>query len=90
MDFAPIHDIDFTMASVKKRKVANSVGCAVRSINTSSSTYNSAVVSEPTDEELARLYHDLSKSGTKSAVLSLHPQYCDDFMPRIEKGIYIA
>ena len=44
-------------------------------------------VKSQTDEELGAFYYNLSHSGTKSSVLSLVPQYCKDYIPRIEKGV---
>ena len=44
------------------------------------------LTSEPTVEEIATFHKSLSQSGTKSAVLSLLPQYCDKYTPRAEKG----
>ena len=41
----------------------------------------------PTDEELGAFFCSLSQSGIKSAILSLVPPYCDDFIPSMEKGI---
>ena len=41
-------------------------------------------VKSPTDEELGAFYYNLSQSGTKSSISSLVPQYCNDYIPRIE------
>ena len=82
VEYAPISDIDFR---TKKRRVeCQPSKCS----GTSSACCSSSIcISSPTDEEMSTFYNSLSQSGTKCAILSLLPQYCDDYIPRMGKGV---
>ena len=45
-----------------------------------------SIVEEPTEAELEEFFGGLSKTGIKASILSILPKYCEDFVPRIEKG----
>lgn len=79
VEYAPIADINF-QSSRRKRKPVEITATAL------SPHASKHLTSEPTVEEIATFHESLSQSGTKSAVLSLLPQYCDKYTPRAEKG----
>ena len=76
VEYAPISDIDFR-SSRKKRRIVESGSCK---------SEPGVCKDLPTDEEMAKFYGNLSQSGIKSAILSLVPKYCDNYIPRVAKG----
>ena len=52
-----------------------------------SSTLSDVHVCSPTDEELGKFFYNLSKSSTKSSILSLVPPCSDNYIPSIVKGV---
>ena len=82
VEYAPISDIDFT-TPVSKRKRMSRGG----SSNTSGSRVkHNPPTPKPNDSELAILYQELSKTG-KPVLLSIIPGFCDEYIPRCEKGV---
>ena len=84
VEYAPISDIDFKTPRKKRRMLESSANV---DFSGSSTAVPPSSVKSPTDEELGAFYYNLSQSGTKSSILSLVPQYCNDYIPRIEKGV---
>ena len=82
IEYALISKIDFTTPQ-KKRKLTES--SSTSSDHAFPATTN--IVEEPTEAELEGFLGELSKTGIKASILSIVPNFCDDFVPRIEKGI---
>ena len=82
--YATISDIDFTPPATKRRRMTGEENCTVDSSVLCSS---SLITPKPTDTELTDLHQQLSKLPGKPVLLSLVPGFCNDYIPRSEKGI---
>ena len=83
VEYLPVCDIDFTSAKTKKRKL----DCKIDDLEcpkTSTDILKPKSTSEklPTYDEMNIFYELLSKCGTKPAILSLIPDYSDDYVPK--------
>ncbi len=80
----PIAEIDFTSPARKRQKIfENTPGPSDCSAKQEDHGGLKKIV--PTDEELGDLYKALSTCG-KSAILSIVPNHCDDYVPAYIKG----
>ena len=72
-------DIDFTTPAAKRQRMSTE-GVSARSSSAQETT------PKPTDAELKNLYKEISKGG-KPVLLSVVPGFCNDYIPRCEKGV---
>ena len=79
-EYASIADINLK----KKRRVELT---STRSTHAAGGSPMLNLTRSPTEEELSEFYNSLSQSGTKCAILSLVPGHCNDYIPRVEKGV---
>lgn len=80
--YLSISEIDFTTPA-RKQKKENSPGPSDCSAKQGDHVGFNKI--EPTDEELDDLYKALATCG-KSAILSIIPNHCDDYVPVYVKG----
>jgi hypothetical protein len=73
---APISEINFTAPATKRRRRP----CNDNEQSTSTTPAKSQILLPPTDEQLSKFYHALSKVEGKPAILSLHPDYSDSYI----------
>ena len=79
VEYLPIKDIDFTSVKGKKRKLNESID---GSVPKKSSVSNPRSTVSPSNEEYDLFYEQLSKTGTKPAILSLIPKHSDPYVPK--------
>lgn len=79
-EYLPIKDIDFTSAKGKKRKLDD----AIQQDGDDETTEQRAITmgKESTESEMETLFDNLSHGGTKPLVLSLIPEYSDEYVPK--------
>ena len=80
VQYLPLKDIDFTSAKGKKRKLDKSIDGNSPSNGTCTISTKSTV--SPSDEDYESFYENLSKSGTKPAILSILSEYSDPYVPK--------
>ena len=78
IEYLPIKEIDFTSAQGKKRKLDEVLECTEIMEKTTVSKGGTA----PTDDEMELFFRNLSKCGTKPAILSLIPEYTHNYVPK--------
>lgn len=85
VQYAPVSNIDFTTPASKRRRMFREK-MGHRSTNATSCSSSHPTTPKPTNAELQKLYHELSKTG-KPVLLSLVPDFCKDYIPTCEQGI---
>ena len=83
IQYDPICDIDFTTPQ-KRRKMSGNILLS-DTLGTASTNFKSTT-NEPTEEEFKTFYQQISESETKPSLLSLLPEYCDQYIPKSESG----
>ena len=82
--YVPIAEIDFTTPVRKRQKM-------LANVNTPTDCHEEVALrkpegsSEPSDEELSKLYKELAEHG-KPAILSIIPDHCDAYIPACIMG----
>ena len=84
IDYLPIKDIDFTSAKGKKRKLDQSLEGVVLE----ESTVTVKEGSRPTDENFSLYYCSISQQDTKPSILSLIPEYSNNYVPKVSQSQY--
>ena len=74
--YSQLSDIDFT--SAKSKKVLMDKHINNEKVKT---VQRNVTVSTPTPDELDSFFKELSMAGSKPAILSLIPQYSDQYIP---------
>ena len=77
IEYLPIKDIDFTSAKGKRKKLDEAIDGGKTLVPTSKRPTLSS-----SDEDIDALYKNLSQSGTKPAILSLVPEYSNNYVPK--------
>ena len=77
--YAPMSGIDFTTPAAKRQRMSTE-GVNARSSSAQETT------PKATDAELKNLYKEISKGG-KPVLLSVVPGFCNNYIPRCEKGV---
>jgi hypothetical protein len=80
VEFKRVKDIDFTSAKTKKKQLDQAIA-EDSPINPGPRQRKMPTAPEPTAEELKKFYTDLSKSGTRPAILSVVPQFAQSYRP---------
>lgn len=78
IEYLPTKEIDFTSARGKKRKLDDALEGTV----SEESIVTIKEGSRPTSDEFALFYKNISHQGTKPAILSLIPNYSDNYVPK--------
>jgi len=85
-EYLRIKEIDFSSAKAKKRKldedIEHSAQSDIISVSPNEETICDTMPAMPTTDEMELLFKNLSLGGTKPAVLSLIPPYCDEYAPK--------
>lgn len=81
VEYLPIRDIDFTSPQGKKRKLDEAINDGGNDVATAPQQVT-ARGKEPTQSEMETLFANLSCAGAKPLVLSLIPQYSEDYVPK--------
>ena len=79
VEYLSIKDIDFTSAQGKKRKLDELL--EGNELTKEMPVSKSSPV--PTDDEMKLFFRNLSCCGTKPAILSLIPDYANEYVPKI-------
>ena len=78
MEYLPFKDIDFTSSKGKKHKLDE----LINGNSPNQGTISSKSTVTPSNEDYESLYENLSKSGTKPAILSILSEYSDPYIPK--------
>ena len=84
IEFSRVQDINFESAETLKRKMDQNITISPFPLAKSSSKSSKSKhpkVPPPTDEEMAKFFQQLHESNSKSAILSLIPEYCRFYGP---------
>lgn len=81
IEFSRVQDINFESAETLKRKMDQSITVSPFPRIKSSSKSKNIEISPPTDQEIIKFYKELHESNSRSAVLSLIPEYCRFYGP---------
>ena len=80
VEYKKIRDIDFTSAKTKKKKLDQAIASA--SPVPEPKQRKLPTVQPPTEDDLAKFYTSLSRTGTKPVVLSLVPRFSESYRPK--------
>ena len=78
VEYLPLKDTDFTSAKRKKRKLDESMD----GNSPNQGTISSKSTVTPNNEDYESFYDNLSKSGTKPAILSILSEYSNPYVPK--------
>ena len=82
--YVPLKELDISSAKSKKKKIDEIIATSSLSCDTGSKTSSKKKSSVPGSQEQRKLdsfFQELSKAGTKPAILSLLPEYSDGYVP---------
>ena len=80
--YKSVRDIDFTSAKTKKRKL-DQAKAESSPVNHGPKQRKLPVVQEPNVHELDNFFSNLSRTGTKPAILSLVPKFAKSYRPKV-------
>ena len=84
VSYAEVRDINFSSAKAMKKQFENqldNVCAAPGQVPTSTKKARKTVI-PPTDDDLQLFYGNLHKTGKKSSLLSVIPEYADHYVPK--------
>jgi hypothetical protein len=85
--YKSVRDIDFTSAKTKKRKLDQAIAES-SPVNHGPKQRKLPVVQEPNVHELDNFFSNLSRTGTKPAILSLVPKFAKSYRPKVLDSKY--